>query len=214
MPPAGPSSAVPAARNPRGHGDRLRKRLLDAAVELVGERGDASRLSVRAVTRRAGVSPTALYLHFDSHEELLQALTERGFSEFREALRGAAGQGSDAAERLFHAGRAYVRFAVEQPALYAVIFGTRRLAPPVAGHPPPPKPPAAYESFDDLVILIEGYLGPSRAEEADSRALARGIWTGLHGYVTLRQARPLVDWEDEEQFVTALGEAWLGPPGD
>ncbi len=214
MRPAGTASTAPAARTPRGQGDRLRERLLDAAVELVGEQGDTSRLSVRAVTRRAGVSPTALYLHFDSHDELLQALTERGFSEFREALRGAAGRGSDPAKRLLQAGLAYVRFAAEQPALYTVIFGPRTLTPQAAGRPPSPKSQVGYESFDDLVVLIEGYLGPARAARADTRALARGIWSGLHGYVTLRRFRPLVEWGDEEQFVTALGEAWLGPPGD
>jgi AcrR family transcriptional regulator len=207
-----PVSSAPAERNPRGQGELLRERLLDAAVELVHEQGDATHLSVRAVTARAGVSPTALYLHFDNRDELLRALTERGFSEFRAALNAATATAEEAGQRLLLAGLAYMRFAREQPALYAIIFGPQD--PPAGSGDPPPKPPVATEAFDDLVGLIGDYLGPERAAVTDVPERARGIWSGLHGYVTLRRARPLIDWSDEERFGLALAEAWLGPPGD
>jgi AcrR family transcriptional regulator len=199
-------------RSPRGQGERLRERLLDAAIELVDEHGDAAQLSVRAVTARAGVSPTALYLHFDNREELMRALTERGFLEFRAALNGAAQEADHPAERLLLAGLAYMRFVREQPALYAIIFGPQQ--PPTPGVEPPPKPPVAEGAFDDLVGLIADYLGPERAAGVDLDERARGIWSGLHGFVTLRRARPQLEWTDDERFGRALAQAWLGPPGD
>ncbi|MGH3994367.1 MAG: TetR/AcrR family transcriptional regulator, partial [Pseudonocardiaceae bacterium] len=53
-----------AARTPRGQGERLRERLLEAGFDIVAEHGDKSHATIRAVTKRAGVSPTAFYLHF------------------------------------------------------------------------------------------------------------------------------------------------------
>ena len=62
---ASTDSAPPVrARNARGEGDRLREQLLVAAVTLIEDEGDAGRVSVRAIAKAAGVSPTALYLHF------------------------------------------------------------------------------------------------------------------------------------------------------
>jgi AcrR family transcriptional regulator len=203
---------APAGRNPRGQGELLRERLLDAAVELVDQQGDATHLSVRAVTARAGVSPTALYLHFDNRDELMQALTERGFAQFRTALNGAAQEAEDPAQRLLLAGLAYMRFAQEQPAMYAIIFGPQD--PPAPGAEPPPKPAVAGEAFEDLVSLIADYLGPERSAGIDLAERARGIWSGLHGFVTLRRARPQLEWSDDERFGEALAAAWLGPPGD
>ena len=79
---------VPPARtrNPRGQGDRLRVALMDAARDLLLELGDQDKLSVRAVTARAGVAPNALYLHFADKDELLSALMIASYKELRSYL--------------------------------------------------------------------------------------------------------------------------------
>ncbi len=198
-----------AERNPRGQGELLRERLLDAAVELVAEQGDATRLSIRAVTRRAGVSPTALYLHFENLDELILALVDRGFTEFRAFLLSAIENVADPAQRLRQAGLAYMRFARERAPLYAVIFGPR----PRPLDPSPGGPQVADDAFADLVALVTAYLGPDRAAREDASALGSGVWTGMHGYVTLRHARPWLEWEPEDEFIDRLTAAWLGTPG-
>src|ERR1700679_4244080 len=73
-------------RNPRGQGERLRGALMDAARELLLELGDQDKLSVRAVTARAGVSPNALYLHFADREALLSAVMIANYKELRAFL--------------------------------------------------------------------------------------------------------------------------------
>src|ERR1700690_59021 len=95
-------------RNPRGQGERLRAVLLDAARELLLELGDQDKLSVRAVTARAGVSPNALYLHFAGKDELLGAVMIAGYTELRAFLRGAVPQDADPVEQLRALGRAYL----------------------------------------------------------------------------------------------------------
>src|SRR5918999_5142015 len=117
------AEAGSTARPPRGQGDRLRKRLLDAGIEIVSEQGDVAHATIRAVTKRAGVSPTAFYLHFPTRDAFLAALKQRGFAEFRTAVEEAAAEGGhDPAARLHASALGYMRFARERPSVYAMIF--------------------------------------------------------------------------------------------
>lgn len=175
---------------------------------MIDEGTDPAKVSIRAVTRRAGVSPTAFYLQFANHDELLEAMVERCFTDFRDAVRAGAAGGVDPAERLNGAGLAYTAFAARWPARYALNFVFVR---PVEGEPPQ-KPAAADDSFNDLVGLVLDYLGEDDPRRAEAELLARGIWSGLHGYVSLRQARTGSGWPDEEEFVPRLGRTWLGEP--
>ena len=76
----------------------------------------------------------------------------------------------------------------------------------------PEKPTAANDSFNDLVALVEDYLPADDPRRQDADTLARGIWSGLHGYVTLSQTRTGMGWPPEDEFVQRLAHAWLGPP--
>src|SRR5687767_13454229 len=82
-------------RNPRGQGALLREPLVAAAIELITETGDLSKVSVRAITKRAGVSPTALYLHFPDREALLDAAIDAGFAAFNQTVGEASRSGED-----------------------------------------------------------------------------------------------------------------------
>jgi AcrR family transcriptional regulator len=67
---------------------RTRQALLDAALELLEDQSFSS-LSLRQVTRSAGVVPTAFYRHFDDMEELGLALIDESFRTLREMIRAA-----------------------------------------------------------------------------------------------------------------------------
>ncbi len=107
-------------RNPRGQGERLRTTLMDAARELLLELGDQDKLSVRAITARAGVSPNALYLHFADKDELLSALMIaelQGTARLpaRGRLAGRLRRSSCA-----RSGSRYIEFATQRPGIYRV----------------------------------------------------------------------------------------------
>ena len=65
-----------------------RAALLRAALKLLS-RNSFDSISLREVTKEAGISPTAFYRHFDDMEELGLALVEESFGSLREMLRGA-----------------------------------------------------------------------------------------------------------------------------
>lgn len=54
---------------------------------------------------------------------------------------------------------------------------------------PPQKPGAANDAFNDLAALVLDYLGEDDPRRSENELLARMIWSGLHGYVSLVQAR-------------------------
>jgi len=96
-----------------------RERILKAAVELMTKEGLAA-LSMREVARRAGVSHQAPYHYFENREAILAAIAEEGFKKFNAKLESASG--SNAVARLIAAGRAYVGFALSNPAHFQVMF--------------------------------------------------------------------------------------------
>jgi len=203
-------SAETAERTPRGQGELLRERLVDAAVAMIDEGTDPAQLSIRSVTKRAGVSPTAFYLHFENREQLLAAMVERCFTEFRDAVRAGAAEAGDPKAQLIQAGLAYTAFARRWPARYALNFVYVR---PAEGDPPE-KPPAANDAFNDLVSSVQRYLDEDDPRQAEVDLVARGIWAGLHGYVSLSQARPGIGWPDDRKFIERQAQAWLGPPAE
>lgn len=201
-------------RAARGEGDLLREQLLDAASELVLEHGTAANLSIRQVTKRAGVSPMALYLHFESLADLVEALVEHGFTRFRTALHDAVGavETDDAEARMRAMGLAYLRFAREEPAIYSVIFGPEHDRQHDEGigedHAN-----VGMEAFDDLVGAITDCQEAGKARAGDARALAIGVWSTMHGFATLCEVhdQPKMPWPDDEAFMDMLYGAWLAP---
>ncbi|MEE6136816.1 TetR/AcrR family transcriptional regulator [Mycobacterium sp. 050128] len=95
------------------HGD-LRAVILSEAARLVAQRG-ADGVSLRELARSAGVSHAAPAHHFVDRRGLFTALAAQGFRLLAEALTAARGRFADAA-------LAYVRFAIDHPGHYQVMF--------------------------------------------------------------------------------------------
>lgn len=95
------------------HGD-LRAVILAETARLVAERG-ADGVSLRQLAREAGVSHAAPAHHFTDRRGLFTALAAEGYRLLAQALKAARPNFLDAA-------LAYVRFAIEHPGHYAVMF--------------------------------------------------------------------------------------------
>src|ERR1700719_4327088 len=111
---------MPPANATYHHGD-LRAALVGAAMDLLEEGGEAE-LSLRAVARRAGVSPAAPYRHYADRESLVSAVAAVGYRELAERL-AAAHPTPSTPEQLASVAVAYVQFALDRPALFRIMFG-------------------------------------------------------------------------------------------
>jgi AcrR family transcriptional regulator len=189
-------------RNARGEGDRLRAQLLEAATAMLAESEDPESVSVRAVTRRAGVSPTALYLHFENREQLFIAVSEECFAELGDAMR-AAGEaaGADPRDQLVAMGHAYLRFARERPGHYAVLF-QRHITP----EPEEDEPKVGMHVFESLVEVVQ------RCGVPDADAFDYGVllWMNLHGRAAVSSAMPGFPFPDEDRYVELLAARVVG----
>lgn len=182
-------------RNPRGEGSRLREQLLQATAEVLDDVGDADKVSVRAIARRAGVSPTALYLQFPDRDALVAAAVDAGFVAFNATLMQAAAGPEAPRDKLEAMGLAYLEFSERQPALYSILFSARRPAAEKAQD----ESERAFEALIGLLSRIDPELDAQGAYE-----LACLMWASLHGYAMLRAVRPHLEWPDAERFIRRL----------
>ncbi|NOJ47531.1 TetR/AcrR family transcriptional regulator [Bradyrhizobium archetypum] len=113
------------APKPYHHGD-LRRVLVEAALQLVGE-GGADAVSVREAARRAGVSPGAPFRHFPSRDALMQAVAEEAQRRFRAEIEAAlaGAPAGDPLGRFRCLGLAYLRWAMRNPTHFEVISSRR-----------------------------------------------------------------------------------------
>src|SRR6476619_7669930 len=116
------------------HGD-LRAAAIEAGLQLLEDR-EADDLGLREVARAVGVSATALYRHFPDKAALLRALAEAGLAQLAAAQRQAAAEAGGGAAGFGATGRAYVRFALDHPALFRLIFSAGQGAADPFGRPP------------------------------------------------------------------------------
>jgi AcrR family transcriptional regulator len=194
-------------RTGQHHGD-LRRALLDAALAWVSE-GDAAAdairdLTLREVARRAGVSPAAPYHHFADKSALLAAVAEEGFVGL---LRRQADVMCDEPGRaLARMTRAYVEFALEHPAHYALMFA----APPhlAAGPEGEALQTTARQAFLGLVGAIRR-VRPDLGDEPAAR-LALHAWAHAHGAVQVSAWAAGLDPDFQaSSFASDVGEAVL-----
>ena len=104
------------------HGD-LRNALIDAAVDLIAERG-VRVFSLAEAGRRVGVSAAAPYRHFADREDLLAAVAVRAITAFGETVIASVPVDLPPGDRLAAVADAYVRFAGTQRTLFESIFAT------------------------------------------------------------------------------------------
>jgi len=81
----------------RADAERSIARILDAAVETLGDNQDAS---MAEIARRAGVVRATIYVHFPTREALLEAVTQRALQEVAAAIAAADPEEGDPAEAL------------------------------------------------------------------------------------------------------------------
>jgi AcrR family transcriptional regulator len=209
-----PQSRRPSRRerNARGEGGRLRDELVDAASALIAETGTVESVSLRAVARRAGVSAPSVYLHFDDREGLIQGVVERRFRDLIRYVQEGSAAGASGADdpvgALRGGTRGYVRFGIENPGHYRVLFDTDTLVEPfdeAAGD-------AAREAFGSLVEAIGRCQRAGLARPGDTYARATATWSAMHGMVLLRLAKPHFDWPPLEDLLEDVLVGLVGIP--
>jgi AcrR family transcriptional regulator len=164
------------------HHGNLREALLQAALDLIGQKGAAG-FTFADAARMAGVSPAAPYRHFRDRDELLSSIAQRGFEQFEAALTEAWDDGRpDTLTAFERVGRAYLNFAREQPAFYSAMFAS--------GIPVDMNPTlmaASERAFAIIRAAAErlAALAPPGVPRPPAMMMALHIWSMSHGVASL-----------------------------
>jgi AcrR family transcriptional regulator len=170
------------ARERGYHHGNLREALLQAALDLIGQKGAAG-FTFADAARMAGVSPAAPYRHFRDRDALLSSIAQRGFEQFEAALTEAWDDGRpDTISAFERVGKAYLDFAREQPAFYSAMFES--------GVPVDMNPTllaASERAFAIIRAAAErlAALAPPGVPRPPALMMALHIWSMSHGVASL-----------------------------
>jgi AcrR family transcriptional regulator len=189
------------AEQPYHHGD-LRAALLAAAEAELTERGIEG-FTLRGCARRAGVSHAAPAHHFKDVTGLLTALAAIGFERLTATLRQARAEEGGNGEAQYRAtARAYVRFALENPQHFRLMFRRARLDP--GNEALRIVAPAA---FGELLAIVAGLVGHEvSVADAEDAADIHLTWASVHGLAHLALEGQIAAGADRPDAALDLAE--------
>jgi len=165
-------------------GPPTRERLLEAAWDLLGEGGPEA-VTLREVGRRAGVSRTAPYRHFQDKEDLLRAVAVRSFDLLRARVAAAGRAAGDTPGAVREVCRSYIAFALENPQQYRLMFGDWVLSQKHGDGPQAAALRTAAERlFDTAAESIDQGQREGALRPGDPTDFTLLTWSTLHGLVT------------------------------
>jgi len=155
-----------------------RAALLAAARAELAEVGVGG-LSLRAVARRAGVSHALPKHHFTHRAGLLSALAADGFTALATEVEAAVAATASPIHRLAAAGRAYLRYARDEPALFDLMY-----RPELLSSADPTLLAAKRSAFGALTEVVHSTRNQLRTDiEPDPVVLL--AWATVHGTAVL-----------------------------
>ena len=163
------------------HHGNLRQALVDAALELITVRGPTG-FTLSEAAKQAGVTPAAVYRHFEGREDLIAEAALQGYDIFADLMQFAYDKGQPSALAAFEAtGRAYLAFARKYPGHYIAMFES--------GISVNRTPELATASARAREVMEQAAVDLSQHIPADKRPPASmfsaHIWAMSHGVVEL-----------------------------
>jgi AcrR family transcriptional regulator len=158
----------------------VRRRLIEVAADLLSEEGPGA-LSARRLAREAETSTMAVYTHFGGMPALVRAVVAEGFARLYDRV-AEVEPSDDPLGDLVAAGVAYRAYALADPHLYLVMFGSASLG---EYRLTEAELEVGLAAFGQLVGVVERVIDAGAIRPEDPRAVAGQFWAALHGYVMI-----------------------------
>ena len=177
-------------------------RLVQATVKLLAEQGPSA-IKARTIAAEAGMSTMVVYHHFGGVPELVGAVVDHGFLEMESAF-ARVPVTDDPVTDLFAMALVVRDIARANPHLYDMMFGlsTRATYRPTdkvsrrSGHSE-----AFRAAYAHVTAACERLVESESAGRLDARSVAAGLWSTMHGYISLELAEHFVEFEDPVRSV-------------
>ncbi len=185
--------------------DRFREELCAVATRRFAEHGYAG-VTLRALAAELGCSAMTPYRYFENKQAIFDAVRTASFARFADAQEQAARSTPDPLARLHALGRAYVRFALDEPHAYRIMFEL--------GPSPDERAGQAHGDEARAWQVMRTTVGDAVAAgdlEGDSNTLAHLFWCCVHGLVALHLADKLRLGRSLEDLVEPMLDRALTP---
>ncbi len=190
----------------------MRDNILEVASNMFLEEG-YDKTSIRNIADKIEYSAGTIYQYFKDKDDIFLTIHRQAFDKLFTHFNQIA-QIEDCFERLYRLGYIYIKFALENPKLYDLMFIMH--APMNAlkdelwdcGH----------SSFDFLYDLVQECIEKKRIKMHDTQATTMLIWATVHGLVSLhiRNRYKMIETERIEQIIMQaldeMMEAIKSPP--
>ena len=172
--------------------EETRGKILDAARDLfVAEGYDA--VTMRKIADRIEYSPTAIYFHFRDKEALLKELCQNDFLSLAQQF-VAMQDIANPLEKMKATGRAYLKFGLDHPNHYRLMFMTP--------HPPVEPDNERGNPEEDAYAFLKAIVAQAiverrfKREYNDVDLVTQTVWSGVHGVISLHIAKSNDTWVD------------------
>jgi AcrR family transcriptional regulator len=178
----------------------FRGRAVGAATRLFAEQGYQG-VTVRSLAKALGVSPMTPYRYFENKAELFAMVRSEAFRRFADAQRDAVAGVGDPEDSLRLLGAAYVRFALDEPDAYRIMFELSQA------------PAGTYPELEAEQARAFSYLHEAVKRGVDAGLLegeplrrAHLLWAQTHGLVSLHLAGKLIMGCSLEDLISTVFE--------
>lgn len=187
----------------------FRAQVLRAARRIVLKEGFAA-LTMRKIADAIEYAPGTIYLYFESRDAIAFELCRAGFEAFLAALLP-AGSIADPVERLHELGRRYIRFGLENPETYRLIFmDDPKYASSVFQEDAEAPDSPGMRALGLLVSIFSELREAKRlAIDAEPHALAEMIWAAVHGIVSIKIACDRFPRTPTDELLTVMTDGLL-----
>lgn len=187
----------------------VQDKILAAARELFVNEG-VEAVSMRKIASAIDYTAAGLYTHFKDKDDLVRTLCRHDFCAFGQTM-GRLGRIEDPVDRIARMGMAYIRFAVEHPSHYRLMFMTPHEVEPTEDDLKHIEDPD-HDGYSALKQAVTQAVAQGRFASTDVELLAQTLWAGVHGVASLQIVKgddPWMHWRALERRARFMVDSLL-----
>jgi AcrR family transcriptional regulator len=176
--------------------ETFRAQTVRAATRLFAKKGYEA-VTMRALASKLRVSPMTIYRYFEDKEALFTMVRTDAFRRFADRQADAVKRSDLAAEEtLVELGRAYIRFALDEPESYRIMFELNQKVTRSDAELETQQKRAFFYLHRAVEQAVE-----SGHREGDPLTVAHIAWAQVHGIVSLHLAGKLIMGRNIEELI-------------
>ena len=137
---------------------------------------------MRQIAESIGYSATTIYRYYQNKDDLLFAIVHEGFQRFGQQLANAVQSSDDPREQLGALGHAYIKFGLNNPVYYRLMFMQRH---DFLFERPGERDEPMIDSFGILREAVEHAMEAGALRQGDPERTSLAIWSVVHGITSL-----------------------------